>query len=328
VDILFGLDLDFLKADSFLNSTSNASQQQPSQAPSAQSTGPVLPPPSGMRSTPRLRHDKSTCFQFTDHQTKIAPFFSPNQSSGHSLPALAGFTQATQASPNQTAQRPTSSNQDSAPGPQTHQGAMQGPGYSLPGLSQTLQQPQMHAQTQPNIDREREMREREMRERERENREMEAHAEEMAKRDAEQRERENRERQQHEQATHENHSGPIQIHQPVAVAPSVRTIHGPNGLLGNSGPLGGPNVLPASLGASSNLNNIFGGAPVQQGDATPRMQHSVQPLTQQSMLMPFGGPGMQPGPLGMGQGQQPILNVSLIDQPGSKIDPIQNHRAQ
>lgn len=189
---------------------------------------------------------------------------------------------------------------------------MQGPGYSLPGISQTLQQPQMHAQAQPNIDREREMRERE-----RENREiMDAHAEEMAKRDAEQRERENRERQQHEQATHENHSGPIQIHQPVAVAPSVRTIHGPNGLLGNSGPLGGPNVLAASLGAPSNLNNIFGGAPVQQGDATPRMQHSVQPPTQQSMLMPFGGPGMQPGPLGMGQGQQPILNdaLSYLDQ--------------
>jgi paired amphipathic helix protein Sin3a len=106
-----------------------------------------------------------------------------------------------------------------------------------------------------------------------------------------------RERQQHEQAAHENHSGPIQIHQPVAVAPSTR-IHGPNGLLGQSGPLSGPNAAAG----------IFGNAPpVPQGDTTPRMQHAVQPPPSAPMLMPFGG--LQ-GPMAMGQGQQPILNVS------------------
>ena len=53
--------------------------------------------------------------------------------------------------------------------------------------------------------------------------------------------------------------------------------------------------------AQAGQTNIYRGAPVQQGDVTPRMQHSVQPPTQQSM---------QPGPLGTGQGQQSILNVS------------------
>jgi paired amphipathic helix protein Sin3a len=132
-----------------------------------------------------------------------------------------------------------------------------------------------------------------------------AHQEDM-NRVSEQRDRELRERLQHEQAAHENHSAPIQIHQPVAVAPSTRTIHGPNGLLGQSGPLGGP---PTITGPSA-PNNIFGGASIptiQQGETTPRMQHAVQPPSQASMLMPFTGPQ---GQMAMGQGQQPILNVS------------------
>lgn len=192
------------------------------------------------------------------------------------------------------------------------QAAPQGPPYSLPGLSQTLQQPHGPAPNQSNVDRERELRERETREREM----MESHVaqqhaaqqEELIKREAEQREREARERQQQEQATHENHSTPIQIHQPVAVAPSTRTVHGPNGLLGQSGPLAGPAAAPSAQ------NNIFGGAavpPVQQGDATPRMQHAVQqPPPQPQMLMPFAGPPGAAAAMAMGQGQQPILNVS------------------
>jgi len=160
-----------------------------------------------------------------------------------------------------------------------------------------------------NIDRERELRERETRDREM----MEPHApqhavqqDELAKREAEQRERELRERQQQEQAAHETHSAPIQIHQPVAVAPSVRTIHGPNGLLGQSGPLGGPTMTGAG-----GPNSMFGGAvvqSVQQGETTPRMQHAVQPPPQPSMLMPFTGPPS--AAMAMSQGQQPILNVS------------------
>lgn len=160
------------------------------------------------------------------------------------------------------------------------------------------------------MDRDRELRERETREREI----MESHAQqhaaqqdELIKREAEQRDRELRERQQHEQAAHENHSGPIQIHQPVAVAPSTRTIHGPNGLLGQTGTLAGPNVHSAPMNGSIAPGGLFGNAPTQQGDTTPRMQHAVQPPPQQGLLMPFGGPA---GPMAMGQGQQPILNVS------------------
>lgn len=155
------------------------------------------------------------------------------------------------------------------------------------------------------------MREREAREREM----MESHAaqqqhaqrEEALKREAEQRDREIRERQQHEQAAHEAHSGPMQIHQPVAVAPSAR-IHGPNGLLGQPGPMGGPVQLPGPMSGPNPPAAMFGnGPPQQQGDTTPRMQAAVHAPPQASMLMPFVGPT---GPIAMGQGQQPILNVS------------------
>jgi len=191
----------------------------------------------------------------------------------------------------------------------------QGPPYSLPGISQTLQQ-QGQSQEQANADRERELRERETREREI----MESHAaqhaaqqEELAKRDAEQREREMHERQQREQATLQNHPAPIQIHQPVAVAPSTRTVHGPNGLLGQSGPLAGANPLAGQMGGPNAAGPLYGNASAQHDQTTPRMQHAVQAPTQAQMLMPFTGP---PGAMGMGQGQQPILNdaLSYLDQ--------------
>lgn len=142
-----------------------------------------------------------------------------------------------------------------------------------------------------------------------------AQQDDIVKREVEQRDREMRERQQHphEQPPHENLSGPIQIHQPVAVAPSTIKIHGPNGLLGQSGPLGGPSALSAPIGGPNAPSGMFGNAPVQQGDSTPRMQHAAQPPPQPSMLIPFGGPA---GPIAMGQGQQPILNdaLSYLDQ--------------
>lgn len=133
------------------------------------------------------------------------------------------------------------------------------------------------------------------------------------KREAEQRDRELHERQQREQAAHQNHSAPMQIHQPVAVAPSTRTIHGPNGLLGQSGPLGGPAPLAAPMGGAPAAGPMYASAPVQHDQTTPRMQHAVQPSSQSQMLMPFTGP---PGAMGMGQGQQPILNdaLSYLDQ--------------
>lgn len=244
---------------------------------------------------------KQTTSDANNPQGSYYPSNAPPQHT-QNLPALPGLTgPPTQASPHQPAQPPPSSEPGAAA--QSVQGPPQGPPYSLPGISQTLQPPHNPASTQANLDRERETREREL---------METHAaqhaaqqEEMAKREAEQRERELRERQQHEQVTHENHTAPMQIHQPVAVAPSTRTVHGPNGLLGQSGPLGGP----AMTGAANPPNSMFGGAsvqPVQQAETTPRMQHAVQPAPQPSMLVTVPGPT---GPLTIGQGQQPILNV-------------------
>ena len=156
-----------------------------------------------------------------------------------------------------------------------------------------------------------------MRERENREREMESHAmhqqEDVVKREAEQRDRDLHERQQREHAALQNHSTPMQIHQPVAVAPSARTIHGPNGLLGQSGQMNGPNPLAPPMGGPNASGPMYGNAPAQHEQTTPRMQHAVQAPTQAQMLMPFTGP---PGSMAMGQGQQPILNdaLSYLDQ--------------
>ncbi|OSS54046.1 hypothetical protein B5807_00884 [Epicoccum nigrum] len=269
----------------------NTNAQAPAHVSPAQGQGPVLPPPSG------------------------TPFYSSNAATAHNqnLPPLPGLTaQPPHSSPHQSAQRAPSTEAGSVA--QGHQ-LSQGPPYSLPGISQTLQQ-QGQSQDQANADRERELRERETREREI----MESHAsqhaaqqEELAKRDAEQREREIHERQQREQAALQNHPAPIQIHQPVAVAPSTRTVHGPNGLLGQSGPLAGANPLAGQMGGPNAVGPLYGNAPAQHDQTTPRMQHAVQAPTQAQMLMPFTGP---PGAMGMGQGQQPILNdaLSYLDQ--------------
>ncbi|KAH6879185.1 hypothetical protein BKA58DRAFT_111310 [Alternaria rosae] len=265
----------------------SATPQGPSHASPAQGPGPVLPPPSA------------------------GGYYSSNAATAHNqnLPTLPGLTaQPQHSSPHMSAQRPPSSDA----GAQAHQGP-QAPPYSLPGISQTLQQQQQHMPTseQANADREREMRDRENRDRE-----MESHAmhqqEDIVKREAEQRDRDLHERQQREHAAHQNHSGPIQIHQPVAVAPSTRTIHGPNGLLGQSGPMNGPNPLAPPMGGP-NAGPMYGNAPAQHEQTTPRMQHAVQAPTQAQMLMPFAGP---PGSMAMGQGQQPILNdaLSYLDQ--------------
>jgi paired amphipathic helix protein Sin3a len=84
----------------------------------------------------------------------------------------------------------------------------------------------------------------------------------------------------------------------VAVAPNVRAIHGPNGILGNPGASSAPNLLTAPLG------------PFHQPEVTQRMQQPTQ-SGQQNLLVQFPAPGgPQPAP-GMNQAQQPILNVSL-----------------
>jgi paired amphipathic helix protein Sin3a len=107
---------------------------------------------------------------------------------------------------------------------------------------------------------------------------------------------------------HQTHTGAIHIHQPVAVAPQARAIHGPNGLLANAAAMTPSAGLSASLGAPSGPGNIFGGP--AQANGTSRMQQPVQPAPQ-SIMLPFGPlPGAQPPQIGISQGQQPILNVS------------------
>lgn len=134
----------------------------------------------------------------------------------------------------------------------------------------------------------------------------------------EHRDREMRERQQAEQATHENHAGSVHLHQPVAVGPQVRAMHGPNGILGNSSQMG-PNSLPTSMSGPNGPAGIFGSGPGQQQTDGPRLQHPVQG-GQQSLMVPFGGPpGMQQS-IAMGQGQQPILNVSRIGMEVSRFE--------
>ncbi|KAF1946319.1 hypothetical protein EJ02DRAFT_249718 [Clathrospora elynae] len=266
----------------------NTNSQGPPHASPAQGPGPVLPPPSG------------------------SGYYSSNAATVHNqnLPSIPGLTaQPQHSSPHMSAQRPPSSEA----GAQGHQGP-QGPPYSLPGISQTLQQQHMPTSEHANAERER-VREQETREREL----LQSHAiqqqqqqEEMVKRETEQRDQDFHERQQREQAALQTLSAPIQIHQPVAVAPSTRTIHGPNGLLGQPGPLNGPNPLAPPMGAPNTAGPIYGNAPAQHEQTTPRMQHAVQAPSQAQMLMPF----VPPGAMSMGQGQQPILNdaLSYLDQ--------------
>lgn len=136
--------------------------------------------------------------------------------------------------------------------------------------------------------------------RERESRDLE----ELARRNAEQDMRERQHREQ--QAAHENHARAMQIHQPVAVPPSVRTIHGPNGLLGNPNSAGGSVPPPTSMGAAQAL---FSTGPILQSDPNSRLQQAPQ-MAQVSALNVFAPTGAPQQNGNMNQAQQPILNVS------------------
>ncbi|KAI5365969.1 putative transcriptional regulatory protein Sin3 [Septoria linicola] len=205
--------------------------------------------------------------------------FASFHSTGHSLASLAGLSQQSPRQPQSQAQRPD----DRPPQPP------QGPGFALPGLGQVTGQPSIAEQRE--------------RERARE-------AEQIHIKEEEDRRHREAERQRMEQAPlHQSQQGPpVHLHQPVAVGP--RTIHGPNGLLGNPNIAGPPNV--------------FGGGPVQQSQPPPPQQ--MQP----GLLAPYGPGAQAPPPAqqpqqpmapgqqtqGQGQGQQPILNdaLSYLDQ--------------
>ena len=178
----------------------------------------------------------------------------------------------------------------------------QHPSHNLPNLAALSQSsPRHHPQTQPAQhpqgfsgpgDRSREAQEA----KEREAREVHIKEEQDA---AVRRERDGRERQLTEQIPpHQTQATPIHLHQPVAVGP--RTIHGPNGLLGNPAAIAGPSAH-TQMGGPPGPANIFAGGPVQ-----PAGQPG-QPV-QQGLLVPFGAQA-QAQAAAVGQGQQPILNV-------------------
>ncbi|KAE9983762.1 hypothetical protein EG327_005386 [Venturia inaequalis] len=204
----------------------------------------------------------------------------------HNLPGLAGLAQTSQNAQNQAAQHAEQQATHQLQGPQQQQS-----GHPFNGIGQHQLQPH------PSIENDRE----------RESRDLE----ELARRNAEQDMRERQHREQ--QAAHENHAGAMQIHQPVAVPPSVRTIHGPNGLLGNPNSAGGSVPPPTSIVAAQGL---FSTGPIHQNDPNSRLQQAPSISLQASALNVFA-PAGAPQPNGsMNQAQQPILNdaLSYLDQ--------------
>ncbi|KAF1989574.1 hypothetical protein K402DRAFT_390535 [Aulographum hederae CBS 113979] len=271
---------------SFGPNTPSQQHIAPSQAPNQGSN--VLPPPS-------------------------AQHFPMNQHGASPLPPPSSIAQMqhSQHSPlTQPGHPPQPSAQDPAgPRPPSHQQSQGPPTYSLPSVSQAIQGQGHTPQPQGMTDRDREIREA------RDIETGDAHG----GRDPQHLEQEMRDQQQREQlALQENHTGSLQIHQPVAVAPHARA-----GLLGASGQLGGTNPLSNPLGPGAGPTNPFSSHNSHMiNDSGPRGQppaHASQPaqLPQQALMMPFQvAPNSQSGAMGMGQGQQPILNdaLSYLDQ--------------
>jgi paired amphipathic helix protein Sin3a len=264
------------------------------QGPAQQVAAPVFPPPSYHQSTP---------------------------SGGHSLPTLADLTGGASSGHHQ-------------PSPYNTHPPPPAPSHSLPGLGQSI--PHQSTQSFMNRDREthiQEIREREMRERELQRQLDQEHREREARdrheRDREHMERMHREQQQqqqqqqhHAQQQHpvQSHTGSIPIHQPVASkVPS--SIHGPNGLLSNIGSGQGSQASNAQ-GGNSGGSSIFGMS--AQPAANPPRQSTFlhqpvgppQPQPGPGFMgpgpVPGPGPSPMPGQATLGQGQQPILNVSVL----------------
>lgn len=238
-----------------------------------------------------------------------APFYSSNSQTAHSIAGLAGLGQSL---PPGSQGHPASTLQSAGVLPQAP--VPQPPGYSLPALGQTMQQPSM----QQGLDRDREIRQMELRERE--VRERQRHQDELTQREREreQQERETRERQQRESQPHQNHTGSIPIHQPVASKVST-AIHGPGGLLSTIGP-GATSNSSGSLVHPGVPPNVFGPS-LQIGEAPSRSVHQITAPSVSHQVLSFGAThAVHPvtgGITGLSQGQQPILNVGdrHSDQP-------------
>lgn len=155
-----------------------------------------------------------------------------------------------------------------------------------------------------NRERERDSRERELIERQRQQ-------EEMVHREREQIERQQLERQR-EQQHHpvQSHTGSLPLHQPVA-SKVPNSIHGPNGLLSNlsANPPNGPQNTAQSSGGPGGIY----GAQIPPGESTRAyMQHPAGPPGQPMLGYSTSGPQIPGNVAALAQGQQPILNVSLL----------------
>ncbi|KAI9727948.1 MAG: Transcriptional regulatory protein sin3 [Chrysothrix sp. TS-e1954] len=226
---------------------------------------------------------------------------------GPSLPAISGMTQP----PHGVAQHHhplphMEQNQSSHAQNSQAQPVHPQPTHHLPSINQA---PSNAMQGHMSYEQERQMREVHDRE------QFEAARREQQQREQDARDREVRDRQQ--QLTPQPQSSePMQLHQPVAVGPQMRTaIHGPNGLL-NSGQ--GSNA-PVTTGQVTQGISLFAPPPYQErpqqgpGGAPPPPPSQVSA----QHTLPFSTtPGMHQMSSAGGPGQQPILNdaLSYLDQ--------------
>jgi len=250
-------------------------------------SGNVLPPPSGTLNFRSIYCIPHFCL-WTNTTSEPGNFY-PNQS-GHNLPSIAGIAQGPQ-TVQEHSQRPTGAAEShSAPGG----------GYPLPAISQAV--PPKH----PPQSVEQESRDIEM-----------GGGEEVTKREPDT-------QAQDEQAA-PTHAANVMIQQPLPLPPNIRAIHGPDGLLGNPGPMLGPGGLGPQMSGNGPIVGVFNANVVQNGAQQQQQQQAPQ------LLMPMG-PGNQQGSIAINQaGQQPILNVrtrvSLFSFPYARLTPFYSQDA-
>lgn len=214
---------------------------------------------------------------------------------GPGLPSLSGITHSpSDPSQSRAQMQPEQNTQPQPVQPQPLQ-------YALPSLVQSTSQQPMPVHS--SFERDREMqaaRERDARQREYDQGRREQHNTQRDPRDREMRE------PQQQPTPQLNHAEPIQLHQPVAVVPQIRSVHGPNGLLGSGPP---PNLPNPPQGPPTAAASLFGPqfdrGPQNNAQPSQAPMQNMVPLGVMQGINQLGGAPVAPG-------QQPILNVSKL----------------